>query len=69
MLNSSSHPTNCNSYWAQGGIISRNPSSDDTSDHLSNDIMNAGVNLNVREAVEQLSKLGPERGERGVVVI
>ncbi|GMH65373.1 hypothetical protein TrST_g10119 [Triparma strigata] len=61
MLNSSSHPTNCNSYWAQGGIISRNPSSDDTSDYLSKDIMNAGVNLNVREAVEQLSKLGPER--------
>ncbi|GMH86361.1 hypothetical protein TL16_g10514 [Triparma laevis f. inornata] len=61
MLNSSSTSTNCNSYWAQGGIISRNPSSSDTPDYLSNDIMNAGVQLNDPCAVSQLSKLGPKR--------
>ena len=61
MINASSCATNCNSYWAQGGIISRDASSTDTASYLSNDIMEAGVHLNRPEAVQKLSKRGPER--------
>lgn len=56
-------PHDCNSNWAQGGIIYRNydPASGDSADLLSQDIHRAGAGLCVDEAVRKVSEEGPER--------
>ncbi|GMH62303.1 hypothetical protein TrRE_jg5364, partial [Triparma retinervis] len=56
--------TDCNSYWAQGGIIYRNPSDpNDSVASLSNDIKVAGVHLNDPSAVLKLATEGPSKVE------
>lgn len=56
-------PTDCNSFWAQGGIIYRNydPSSGDSSIALAKDIHRAGAGLCQDDAVIKVSVEGPER--------
>mmetsp|Transcript_28313 Transcript_28313/g.77727 ORF Transcript_28313/g.77727 Transcript_28313/m.77727 type:complete len:594 (-) Transcript_28313:85-1866(-) len=55
--------TDCNSYWAQGGIIYRNydPQSGDSADLLAQDIHRAGAGLCDSNAVQKLSEEGPDR--------
>ena len=56
-------PTDCNSYWAQGGIIYRNydPASNDSAELLAQDVHRAGAGLCVEDAVWKLAKEGPSR--------
>ena len=56
-------PHDCNSNWAQGGIIYRNydPASRDSADLLAEDIHRAGAGLCVDEAVRKVSEEGPDR--------
>ncbi|KAL3923286.1 MAG: hypothetical protein SGARI_006254, partial [Bacillariaceae sp.] len=53
----------CNSFWAQGGIIYRNfdPASGDSSESLARDIHRAGAGLCVDTAVRKVSEEGPDR--------
>ena len=63
VLFAGSIPQDCNSNWAQGGIIYRNydPESGDSADLLAKDIHHAGAGLCVDEAVRKVSEEGPER--------
>jgi len=63
LLCAGSNPNDCNSYWAQGGIIYRNydKSSGDSSISLINDVIRAGAGLCDINAVTKLSEDGPER--------
>lgn len=56
-------PHDCNSNWAQGGIIYRNydPGSGDSADLLAQDIHKAGAGLCVHEAVRKVAEEGPNR--------
>ena len=56
-------PTDCNSWWAQGGIIYRNydPESRDSAELLAKDIHRAGAGLCDPDAVRKVSEEGPER--------
>lgn len=56
-------PQDCNSNWAQGGIIYRNfdPESGDSADLLAKDIHRAGAGLCVDDAVRKVAEEGPER--------
>jgi L-aspartate oxidase len=56
-------PTDCNSYWAQGGIIYRNydPASGDSAALLASDIHKAGAGLCDDPAVQKVSEEGPDR--------
>jgi NADPH:quinone reductase-like Zn-dependent oxidoreductase len=56
-------PQDCNSNWAQGGIIYRNydPTSGDSADSLAMDIHRAGAGLCVDDAVRKVSEEGPDR--------
>lgn len=56
-------PEDCNSFWAQGGIIYRNydPESGDSADLLAEDIHRAGAGLCEDSAVRKLSLEGPDR--------
>jgi FAD binding domain len=56
-------PEDCNSFWAQGGIIYRNydPASGDSADLLAQDIHRAGAGLCVDDAVRKVSEEGPDR--------
>jgi L-aspartate oxidase len=56
-------PTDCNSYWAQGGIIYRNyqPESGDSAASLVADIQRAGAGLCNDDAVWKVATQGPER--------
>jgi L-aspartate oxidase len=53
----------CNSYWAQGGIIYRNfdPASGDSAESLARDIHRAGAGLCADDAVQKVSEEGPDR--------
>jgi L-aspartate oxidase len=55
--------TDCNSYWAQGGIIYRNyhPEAGDSAASLAADIHRAGAGLCVEDAVQKVAKEGPDR--------
>lgn len=55
--------TDCNSNWAQGGIIYRNyhPESGDSVESLAADITRAGAGLCVQDAVYKVATEGPER--------
>jgi len=63
MLFAGSVPKDCNSWWAQGGIIYRNfdPESGDSADSLANDIHRAGAGLCADNAVRKVSEEGPDR--------
>lgn len=54
-------PSNCNSYWAQGGIIYRNfdAKSGDSAEALSQDIHTAGAGLCQDDAVFKVATEGP----------
>lgn len=56
-------PEDCNSFWAQGGIIYRNydPESGDSAELLAQDIHRAGAGLCVEDAVQKVSGEGPDR--------
>lgn len=56
-------PEDCNSFWAQGGIIYRNydPASGDSAASLAQDIHRAGAGLCVDDAVQKVSDEGPDR--------
>jgi len=55
--------TDCNSYWAQGGIIYRNydPRSGDSAESLAADIHRAGAGLCLDQAVQKVAREGPDR--------
>jgi len=63
MLFAGDVPHDCNSNWAQGGIIYRNydPESGDSADSLAEDIHKAGAGLCVDEAVRKVAEEGPDR--------
>ena len=63
MIYAGNLPTDCNSFWAQGGIIYRNydPQSGDSADLLAEDIHRAGAGLCNLEAVRKVSEEGPDR--------
>ena len=63
MLYAGGLPTDCNSYWAQGGIIYRNydPASRDSAQLLAGDIHRAGAGLCDNEAVMKVATEGPVR--------
>jgi aspartate oxidase len=63
LLFAGSIPQDCNSHWAQGGIIYRNydPNSGDSADSLARDIHRAGAGLCVDKAVRKVSEEGPSR--------
>ncbi|KAL7567145.1 hypothetical protein ACA910_009471 [Epithemia clementina (nom. ined.)] len=63
MIYAGSLPTDCNSFWAQGGIIYRNydAQSGDSADSLAQDIHKAGAGLCNPHAVQKVSEKGPER--------
>lgn len=57
MVTSATDPLDCNSYWAQGGIIYK--AKDDSPSLLASDIMIAGANVNDPQAVNKLAVEGP----------
>ncbi len=57
MVTSATDPLDCNSFWAQGGIIYK--ATDDSPSLLSQDIMVAGAEVNDPEAVRKLAVEGP----------
>lgn len=63
LLFAGSIPQDCNSHWAQGGIIYRNydPKSGDSADSLARDIHRAGAGLCDDIAVRKVSEEGPTR--------
>lgn len=63
LLFAGSVPQDCNSWWAQGGIIYRNfdPESGDSADSLARDIHRAGAGLCNDNAVRKVSEEGPDR--------
>jgi L-aspartate oxidase len=63
LLFAGSAPTDCNSFWAQGGIIYRNynESSKDGPDLLAEDIHRAGAGLCDDAAVRKVATEGPDR--------
>jgi L-aspartate oxidase len=54
-------PTDCNSYWAQGGIIYKGRQGEDTPDMLAQDIHRAGAGLCHDPAVQKVANEGAER--------
>eukprot|EP00755_Sulcionema_specki_P013577 Sspe_Gene.54320::Locus_29987_Transcript_1_1_Confidence_1.000_Length_1824::g.54320::m.54320/K00278/nadB; L-aspartate oxidase len=62
MLTAANDPHDCNSYWAQGGIIYR--AQDDTPDLLARDVHAAGAGLCRDAAVSKLAEDGPRRVEQ-----
>lgn len=54
-------PEDCNSYWAQGGIIYENYKHGDSPQLLAQDIFRAGAGLCVEDAVYKLAHEGPSR--------
>lgn len=63
MIYAGNLPTDCNSFWAQGGIIYRNynPESGDSAESLAADIHRAGAGLCKDGAVRKVSEEGPDR--------
>ena len=61
MLYAGALPTDCNSYWAQGGIIYQGKEGDDSPDMLAADIHRAGAGLCRDPAVQLVANRGPER--------
>jgi L-aspartate oxidase len=63
LLFAGNFPHDCNSFWAQGGIIYRNydPASGDSAESLARDIRRAGAGLCVEDAIQKVSLEGPDR--------
>jgi L-aspartate oxidase len=63
VLFAGARPTDCNSHWAQGGIIYRNddPAAGDSAAALAADIHRAGAGLCYDPAVQKVASEGPER--------
>ena len=63
VLFAGSHATDCNSYWAQGGIIYRNydAQSGDSAESLACDIHRVGAGLCDSGAVRKVATEGPDR--------
>lgn len=63
LLCAGSLPTDCNSFWAQGGIIYRNydPAANDSAASLVADVKRAGAGLCDEGAVWKLALEGPQR--------
>ena len=63
MLSAGKDPRDCNSYWAQGGIIYRNydPEAGDSREKLESDIRHAGAGLCDDHAVSKVASEGPGR--------
>jgi len=63
LLFAGSLPTDCNSYWAQGGVIYRNydPAANDSAESLVADVQRAGAGLCNDGAVWKLALEGPDR--------
>ena len=63
LLHAGSSATDCNSYWAQGGIIYRNydPVHQDSAAELVKDIHRAGAGLCQDDAVWKVAEEGPDR--------
>lgn len=57
-------PTDCNSYWAQGGIIYQGRPGEDSPDSLASDIHRAGAGLCYDPAVQKVAHEGPDRVEQ-----
>lgn len=57
MVTSATDPLDCNSYWAQGGIIYK--AKDDSPALLAQDIFSAGAGVNDPQAVNKLAVEGP----------
>ena len=58
-------PEECNSFYAQGGIVSRGK--DDSAEALVNDVLRAGAGLSNPPAVELLAQKGPKLVEEMLV--
>ena len=58
-------PEECNSFYAQGGIVSRGK--DDSAEALVNDVLRAGADLSYPPAVELLAQKGPKLVEEMLV--
>ncbi|WP_319561295.1 L-aspartate oxidase [Marispirochaeta sp.] len=58
LVSKSANPLECNSLYAQGGIVARGE--EDSPDLLKHDILEAGDGINSVEAVEKLSCEGPD---------
>jgi L-aspartate oxidase len=58
MLGAAENPADCNSYWAQGGIIYK--AKDDSPDLLSSDIHRAGAGMCHDPAVRKVATEGPD---------
>jgi L-aspartate oxidase len=56
-----SKPTDCNSFWAQGGIIYKGAVGEDSPELLAQDIHRAGAGLCHDPAVQKVANEGPER--------
>lgn len=54
-------PTDCNSYWAQGGIIYKGRPDEDSPDLFAEDVHRAGAGLCYEPAVQKVAHEGPER--------
>jgi len=65
ILTRAEQPEESNSYYAQGGIVSR--SDDDSADVLINDILKAGAGLSNPLAVDMLAHQGPELVEKVLI--
>mmetsp|Transcript_48824 Transcript_48824/g.59078 ORF Transcript_48824/g.59078 Transcript_48824/m.59078 type:complete len:568 (+) Transcript_48824:275-1978(+) len=65
LLHAGDSLVDCNSYWAQGGIIYRNPSpgAGDSAEGLMKDVHRAGAGLCLNAAVEKVAREGPRRVE------
>eukprot|EP00521_Asterionellopsis_glacialis_P012144 CAMPEP_0195305982 /NCGR_PEP_ID=MMETSP0707-20130614/36967_1 /TAXON_ID=33640 /ORGANISM="Asterionellopsis glacialis, Strain CCMP134" /LENGTH=768 /DNA_ID=CAMNT_0040370191 /DNA_START=270 /DNA_END=2577 /DNA_ORIENTATION=- len=63
LLFAGSIPHDCNSYWAQGGIIYENYQHGDSPELLAQDIVRAGAGLCQEDAVMKLAREGPSRVE------
>ena len=63
LLHVGSSVTDCNSYWAQGGIIYRNydPVHQDSAAELVKDIHRAGADLCQDDTVWKVAEKGPDR--------
>lgn len=60
MVYAGSEAIDCNSYWAQGGIIYRG-NDGDSAESLVKDIVRAGAGLSDRDAAWKLASQGPDR--------
>ncbi|MGA7614384.1 MAG: FAD-dependent oxidoreductase [Thermoanaerobaculia bacterium] len=62
LVTKATDPKDCNTFWAQGGIIYRGEN--DTAATLVNDIIEAGAGINNRDAVQFLAAEGPRVVEK-----